>query len=83
MQSSGVSRRENAKVYLAVIARSVSDEAIHVSASGKMDCFASLAMTILCGYYRPSSPSTSSTNSIVISTGLSPRISFPSAMPPR
>ncbi len=29
----------------AVIARSVSDEAIHVSASREMDCFASLAMT--------------------------------------
>ena len=28
-----------------VIARSVSDEAIHASASGEMDCFASLAMT--------------------------------------
>jgi hypothetical protein len=28
-----------------VIARSVSDEAIHPSASGAMDCFASLAMT--------------------------------------
>ena len=30
----------------AVIARSVSDEAIHVPASGGMDCFASLAMTM-------------------------------------
>jgi hypothetical protein len=28
-----------------VIARSASDEAIHVSTSGEMDCFASLAMT--------------------------------------
>ncbi len=29
-----------------VIARSDSDEAIHVSAVGNMDCFASLAMTL-------------------------------------
>jgi hypothetical protein len=29
----------------AVIARSVSDEAIHLSCRGEMDCFASLAMT--------------------------------------
>ncbi len=31
---------------LHVIARSVSDEAIHFSASCDMDCFASLAMTV-------------------------------------
>jgi hypothetical protein len=28
-----------------VIARSVSDEAIHISTRGEMDCFAALAMT--------------------------------------
>jgi hypothetical protein len=35
-----------AHVSFLVIARSRSDEAIHVSACGPMDCFASLAMTI-------------------------------------
>jgi hypothetical protein len=33
------------KLSLPVIARSASDEAIHVAARGEMDCFASLAMT--------------------------------------
>src|ERR1700743_3418849 len=33
-------------LYVAVIARSVSSEAIHAAASGAMDCFASLAMTM-------------------------------------
>jgi hypothetical protein len=35
-----------------VIARSVSDEAIHASTIGEMDCFASLAMTRRGGYRR-------------------------------
>jgi len=40
-QTSGASRRENAKVYSDVIARSDSDEAIHsYFARGHMDCFA-------------------------------------------
>jgi hypothetical protein len=33
-----------------VIARSDSDEAIHISAWGAMDCFASFAMTSLAGW---------------------------------
>src|SRR6266702_2333224 len=33
------------EVCFVVIARSASDEAIHFSACGEMDCFASLAMT--------------------------------------
>jgi hypothetical protein len=46
LQNSGKSCRENAELRpLLVIARSVSDEAIHGSTSGDMDCFASLAMT--------------------------------------
>ena len=55
MQTSGAKRRENAKLHPAVIAcdkreafaqGSECDEAIHGSASGEMDCFASLAMTV-------------------------------------
>jgi len=43
MQTSGAMRRENAKVYPRHCERS---EAIHAHlARGKMDCFASLAMT--------------------------------------
>jgi hypothetical protein len=38
-------RGEIAKLYQAVIARSVSDEAIQLSFCRSMDCFASLAMT--------------------------------------
>ena len=52
MQSSGESRRENADAPTlfenTVSSRHCeerSDEAIHASASGKMDCFASLAIT--------------------------------------
>jgi len=45
MQTSGAMRRENAKVYPRHCERS---EAIHAHlARGKMDCFASLAMTAL------------------------------------
>ena len=40
-------RGEIAKLYLAVIARSASDEAIHTCFAGAMDCFATLAMTLL------------------------------------
>ena len=46
MQDSGASRRENAKVCQAVIARSACDEAIQLSLRRKMDCFAALAMTM-------------------------------------
>jgi hypothetical protein len=31
---------------MSVIARSESDEAIHLSTSGEMDCFVALAMTV-------------------------------------
>jgi hypothetical protein len=41
LQTSGGSRRGNAKVCHAVIARSPCDEAIHLSACCAMDCFAS------------------------------------------
>jgi hypothetical protein len=57
MQSSGASRRENAELFLDVIAcdkrkafaqGSACDEAIHLSLlPRKLDCFASLAMTLM------------------------------------
>src|SRR6185437_3044116 len=62
MQGSGISCREDADAYLhrcltcksgvAGIARSASDDAIHISASREMDCFASLAMTKLASFTR-------------------------------
>jgi hypothetical protein len=42
----GVSRRENAKVCLAVIARSEATKQSTLSLRGNMDCFAALAMTV-------------------------------------
>ena len=45
MQDAGASRRGNANVYLAVIARSEATKQSILSLRGKMDCFASLAMT--------------------------------------
>jgi hypothetical protein len=45
LDSSGVSRREKAEVYLAVIARSEATKQSITFCVRRMDCFASLAMT--------------------------------------
>jgi hypothetical protein len=45
MQTSGASRREIAKPRVDVIARSEATKQSTLSLRGKMDCFASLAMT--------------------------------------
>ena len=45
-QTSGAVRGEIAEPYVDVIARSESDEAIHLTTQRSMDCFASLAMTV-------------------------------------
>jgi len=43
---SGAPRREKAVARAAVIARSASDEAIHLSLHGEMDCFVALLLAM-------------------------------------